>query len=197
MVERYREEEYRSRDMQAAAARAKKRRDELAAKKAASDRRIREANLRYQRTQTPLGEKVREIERERVGETPVSAVYPDRPTFQKAGVVGKRVRRRRPKAETKDITETYEVGREELVKEGYRPEDIDTPFMDLGGTAETGYKPPYVLAQMEEDAGIPEEQRSPATEPYRAIVSRRRAYPWAGAIAFGALISFALRVRDG
>ena len=126
----------------------------------------------YQVTATPLSEKVREIEKERVGAPPVSAVYPETPFFEEKGLAKKKVKRQRLKSETKDITETYEVAREELVAEGYRPEDIETPFVDLGGTAATGFKPPYVLHEMEEAAGVPVEERAPETEPYREPVER-------------------------
>jgi len=202
-LERYREEEYRSQDMAAAAARAKKQRDELAAKKKASDARIAEATRQYQQMATPLSERVREIQVERPAPAvAVSAKYPDTPVFKKAGVAGKKVRQvSAPGArEAPSIPETYVQAREELVTAGYREEDLETPFVDLGGTEETGFVPPYVLAQMEEDAGIPEAERSPVTEPYRAIVQvdraypHRRAHPWAGIVYFGALISFALIV---
>ena len=130
-----------------------------------------EAVRAYQVTATPLSEKVREIEVERVGAPPVAATVDVVDPVTRV-VTEKKVRRRRLKSETKDIAETYEVAREELVAEGYRPEDIETPFVDLGGTAATGFKPPYVLHEMEEAAGVPVEERAPETEPYREPVER-------------------------
>ena len=243
-AEQYREEEERSRDMAAAAAQARKLRDELAAKKAASDAaiastreqarerearttvstsgreaaeqlaenrrlaeeqaRVRDAYVKevatYQQTQTPMGERIREIRKERPAPAvAVSAVYPDTPTFREAGVAGEKVRQVAAPGAREDPGERAARAQatKELVKAGYKEEDLETPFVELGGTPETGYTPPYVLAQMEEDAGIPEEERSPVTEPYRAIVQPRRGYPWAGALMLGVIISFALRVRDG
>jgi hypothetical protein len=207
MSERYREEEsrYRGKGLAAAAARAKKQRDELAAKKAASDAAIQAANLRYQQTQTPLGEKVREIEKERQPEAPVTVLITDPETGEDVKVYsGKGGRGRGYSTEpTTGITKTYTTARAELKEEGYREEDIETPFVDLGGTPETGYKPPYVLEEMQADIDARAEEpvmvdgvaMMPAQA--RKLLQGRGTRMIGGMLLFASLLSFAMRVRDG
>jgi hypothetical protein len=146
---------------------------------------------KYQKEATPLSERVREIQVERPAPgIPVAAVS------QPEGAPGARP--------APDITETYTQAREELVAAGYREEDLETPFVELGGTAATGFMPPYVLEAMQADidARAAEEPVVVDGVVMMPAQARRRAYGQGskmigGMLMFAALISFAIRIRDG
>ena len=152
------------------------------------------ATEEFQATTTPLEERVREIRLERP-RTPGGGRDPGQ-------------------------EEAEAIARAELAEQGFEEEQVETPFGELGGTEETGFLPPNTIGGRDPDTGgtvvditdegdlivaLPGGGEVVKPAPGAGAVDTVRQVPrlgpgrggnaLGGALAFGALLSFALAVR--